>query len=97
MKNFYMKYKNQIGIVIDTIIIVLGLLVKNYLYTIMGVVLLALTLYVARLEKQDAKEKARIIAEKKAIKAEQKRLNKGKKKEKEKKIILKELLITICL
>lgn len=85
MKNFYMKYKNQIGIVIDTIIIVLGLFIKNYLYTIMGVVLLALTLYIARLEKQDAKEKARITAEKKAIKAEQKRLTKGKKKKKKKK------------
>lgn len=85
MKNFYMKYKNQIGIVVDTTIIILGLYIKNYIFAVMGLVLLLLTLYVAKLEKQDAQEKARIAAEKRAIKAEQKRLNKGKKKKKKKK------------
>lgn len=84
MKNFYMKYKNIIGVIIDAIIIILGLSIKNYVFVIMGIILL-LTLYVAKLEKQDAEEKARIAAEKKAIKAEQKRLNKGKKKKKKKK------------
>lgn len=85
MKNFYMKYKNIIGIIMDSIIIILGLSIKNYLFVIMGIVLLLLTLYVAKLEKQDAEEKARIKAEKKALLAEQKRLNKGKKKKKKKK------------
>lgn len=85
MKNFYMKYKNIIGVIIDAIIIILGLSIKNYVFVIMGIVLLLLTLYVAKLERQDAEEKARITAEKKAIKAEQKRLNKGKKKKKKKK------------
>lgn len=85
MKNFYMKYKNQIGIVLDTTIIILGLYIKNYIFAVMGLALLFLTLYVDKLEKKDAQEKARITAEKRAIKAEQKRLNKGKKKKKKKK------------
>ncbi|KHS58414.1 hypothetical protein QX51_02920, partial [Terrisporobacter othiniensis] len=72
-------------VIIDAIIIILGLSIKNYVFVIMGIVLLLLTLYVAKLEKKDAEEKARIAAEKKAIKAEQKRLNKGKKKRKRKK------------
>lgn len=85
MKNFYMKYKNIIGIILDTIIVILGLSIKNYFFAVMGLLLLFLTLYVDKLEKQNAKEQAKIAAEKKAIKAEQKRLNKGKKKKKKKK------------
>ncbi len=85
MKDFYMKHKNKMGVVIDIIIIILGLSIKKYIFAFMGIILLFLTLYVDKLEKQDAKEKARIAAEKKAILAEQKRLNKGKKKKKKKK------------
>lgn len=84
MKNFYMKYKNPIGIIVDVIIIILGLLSKNYIYTIMGIGLLFLTLYVSKLEKQHANEQAEKLAKKQALKAEQKRLNKGKKKKKKK-------------
>lgn len=85
MKNFYMKYKNHVGIIVDSIIIVSGLYIKNYIFAIMGLVLLLLTLYVYRLEKRNAEEKAKEIAAKQAYKAEQKRLNKGKKKKKKKK------------
>ena len=65
MKNFFFYYKNIIGVIIDAIIIILGLSIKNYVFVIMGIVLLLLTLYVAKLEKKDAEEKARIAAEKK--------------------------------
>ena len=85
MKNFYMKYKNHIGIIVDSTIIVLGLYIKNYIFAAMGLALLLLTLYVYKLEKRNEEEKAKKIAEKKASKAEQKRLNKKKKKKKKKK------------
>lgn len=85
MKNFYMKYKNPIGIVMDIILIVLGIYSRNLIFAILGVILLFLTLYVSKLEKQSENEKARMAAEKQAFKAEQKRINKGKKKKKSKK------------
>ena len=85
MKNFYMKYKNIISILMDIIIIILGLFAKKYVFIIVGILLLLLTIYVDKLEKKQAEERARIIDAKKALKTEQKRLNKGKKKKKKKK------------
>lgn len=85
MKNFYMKYKNIISIIMDIIIIILGLFAKKYVFIIVGILLLLLTIYVDKLEKKQAEERARIIDAKKALKTEQKRLNKGKKKKKKKK------------
>ncbi|MEG0857036.1 MAG: hypothetical protein RSG52_11230 [Terrisporobacter sp.] len=77
MKNFYIKYKNPIGIMMDVMLIVLGLSTKNYIFAILGVILLFLTLYVAKIERREAEEKAKQTAEKK-------RINKAKKKKKKK-------------
>ena len=85
MKNFYMKYKNQIGVIVDIIIVILGLYIKNYVFAVLGAALLALTLYIAKLEKKHEEEQAKIAAEKRALKAQQKHLNRGKKKKKKKK------------
>lgn len=85
MKNFYMKYKNIISMIMDITLIILGFYRKNFIFIILGLLLLLLTFYVCKIEREDAKEKARIQAEKKALKDEQKRLNKGKKKKKSKK------------
>lgn len=67
MKNFYMKYKNIIGVIIDAIIIILGLSIKNYVFVIMGIVLLLLTLYVAKLEKKMLKKKLELQLKRKLL------------------------------
>ena len=59
---------------------------KKTIYSIIGVVLLLISVYTFGVEKQNAKKKAERKAELKALRAEQKRLNKGKKKKKKKKI-----------
>ena len=85
MKNFYLKHKNKISIILDILLILMGIYSKNIIFVIVGIALFALTLYVSKLEKEEEKRKAEIAAEKKALKAEQKRLNKCKKKKKKKK------------
>ena len=86
MKNFYKKYEDSIIIMINVMLIILGFIAKKTIYSIIGVVLLLISVYTFGVEKQNAKKKAERKAELKALRAEQKRLNKGKKKKKKKKI-----------
>ena len=82
MKKFYLKHKNQISLILNVLILIIGIYTKNYPFIIVGIILFALTFYVAKIEE---KKKAERDAERKALKAQQKRLNKGKKKKKKKK------------
>ena len=82
MKNFYKKYEDSIIIMINVMLIILGFITKKTIYSIIGVVLLLISVYTFGVEKQKAERKAEL----KALRAEQKRLNKGKKKKKKKKI-----------
>lgn len=84
MKNFYMKYKNPISIALDIALIILGILSRSILFTVSGLLLLFLTLYVSKFEKRKAEEDAKILADKKAAKAALKQQGKGKKKKKKK-------------
>ena len=77
MKKFYLKHKNQISLILNVLILIIGIYTKNYPFIIVGIILFALTFYVAKIAERDA--------ERKAWKAQQKRLNKGKKKKKKKK------------
>ena len=85
MKNFYKKYEDSIIIMINVMRIILGFITKKTIYSIIGVVLLLISVYTFGVEKQNAKKKAERKAELKALRAEQKRLNRGKKKKKKNK------------
>ena len=85
MKKFYLKHKNQISLILNVLILIIGIYTKNYPFIIVGIILFALTFYVVKIEKEEEKKKAERDAERKALKAQQKRLNKGKKKKKKKK------------
>ena len=84
MKNFYMKYKKIFVLICNILLIILSIFAKRYIFTVLGVFLLGITLYTFKFEKKQAELEAQKKAEKEARKAEQKRLNKGKKKKKKK-------------
>ena len=85
MKKIYTNTINTVLFLCLHLEFEIGIYTKNYPFIIVGIILFALTFYVAKIEKEEEKKKAERDAERKALKAQQKRLNKGKKKKKKKK------------
>lgn len=85
MKELYMKHKNSIIMFINAMIIGLGVFTKDTKFIIIGILLMALSLYVISLEKKAEEEQAKIKAERKALRDAEKARNRGKKKKKKNK------------
>ena len=57
MKKFYLKHKNQISLILNVLILIIGIYTKNYPFIIVGIILFALTFYVEKIEKEEKKIK----------------------------------------
>lgn len=82
MKEFYFKNRNAITIALNVMILLLGILAKDVKYIIIGILLMGLTAYVFKKEKQMEEEKAKLKAERKAELREKHGKSKKKKKKK---------------
>lgn len=85
MKDFLAKNKNNIIMAVNVMIIILGVVTKDVIFIVIGILLIALNLYVIFSEKKANERKAQLKAEKKAKLQGSKSKNKKKKKSKKRK------------
>lgn len=85
MMDFLRKNKNTIITVLNVLIVAIGVIIQDWMYVGLGILLFGLNYYVIKQEKKAEEEKAQMKAEKKAKLKEEKLRMKGKKNKKNKK------------
>lgn len=80
MKEFIRKYRNQISFVSNLAIIIIGVVLKDIRYLLIGAALALLTIYIKKVEKKEEERIAKEKAEKKAMLKHKKKKSKKRKK-----------------